>query len=87
MAQKWWWIITNLPLPSNPNGRWLSWERLEKLVCAKEFLKNNPALMAEIRAKVLTKHGITKADTSNVDMVTGEIKEDKAAGKSKAKVQ
>ena len=54
---------------------------------SKEFLKNNPALMAEIRAKVLTKHGITKADTSNVDMVTGEIKEDKAPGKSKAKVQ
>lgn len=55
---------------------------------SKEFLKTNPELMAEIRAKVLTKHGIVKADTSNVDMTTGEIKEDKApAKKATAKVQ
>jgi recombination protein RecA len=42
---------------------------------SKEFLKNNPEMMAEIRAKVLAKHGITKGDASNVDMATGEIKE------------
>jgi recombination protein RecA len=48
---------------------------------SKEFLKNNPELMAEIRSKVLTKHGIAKADTANVDMTTGEIKEEKATKK------
>ncbi|WP_408098505.1 recombinase RecA [Peredibacter sp. HCB2-198] len=46
---------------------------------SKEFLRNNPEMMAEIRQKVLAKHGIAKGDTSNVDMATGEIKEEKAA--------
>jgi recombination protein RecA len=46
---------------------------------SKEFLKNNQEMMNEIRQKVLAKHGITKADTSNVDMTTGEIKEEKTA--------
>ncbi len=46
---------------------------------SKEFLKNNHEMMNEIRQKVLAKHGITKADTSNVDMTTGEIKEEKTA--------
>ena len=53
---------------------------------SKEFLKNNPEMMNEIRQKVLAKHGITKADTSNVDMTTGEIKEEKNT-KTKSKVQ
>ena len=44
-------------------------------------------MMAEVRNKVLAKHGITKADTSNIDMATGEIKEEKATPKSKNKVQ
>jgi recombination protein RecA len=54
---------------------------------SKEFLKNNPEMMAEIRNKVLTKHGIAKADTSNIDMATGEIKEEKVTSKTKNKVQ
>lgn len=53
---------------------------------SKEFLKNNQEMMNEIRQKVLAKHGITKADTSNVDMTTGEIKEEKNT-KTKTKVQ
>jgi recombination protein RecA len=53
---------------------------------SKEFLKNNQEMMHEIRQKVLAKHGITKADTSNVDMTTGEIKEEKNT-KTKTKVQ
>jgi recombination protein RecA len=52
---------------------------------SKEFLKNNPEMMAEIRAKVLAKHGISKGDTSNVDMTTGEIKEEKAPAKKTVK--
>jgi len=54
---------------------------------SKEFLKNNPEMMAEIRNKVLAKHGIAKADTSNIDMATGEIKEEKVTSKTKTKVQ
>ena len=54
---------------------------------SKEFLKNNPELMAELRKKVLAKHGIGKVETANVDMTTGEIQEEKAPTKSKAKVQ
>lgn len=47
---------------------------------SKEFLKNNVELMNEIRNKVLAKHGIVKsAEMANVDMSTGEIKEEKAA--------
>lgn len=52
---------------------------------SKEFLKNNPEMMAEIRGKVLAKHGIIKGDTSNVDMTTGEIKEEKAPAKKTVK--
>jgi recombination protein RecA len=52
---------------------------------SKEMLKSNPELMNEIRQKVLVKHGITKADTSNVDMATGEIKEDKTPSKKALK--
>ncbi len=54
---------------------------------SKEFLKNNPEMMAEIRNKVLAKHGIAKADISNIDMATGEIKEEKVTSKTKNKVQ
>ena len=50
---------------------------------SKEFLKNNPEMMTEIRGKVLTKHGIgAKADTANVDMTTGEIREEKTPKKT-----
>lgn len=52
---------------------------------SKEMLKTNPELMAEIRKKVLEKHGIAKADTSNIDMATGEIKEEKAPAKKTIK--
>jgi recombination protein RecA len=52
---------------------------------SKEFLKNNPGLMAEVRNKVLAKHGIAKADASNVDMTTGEIKEEKTTAKKPTK--
>jgi recombination protein RecA len=52
---------------------------------SKEFLKNNPEMMAEIRKKVLTKHGIAKGDTTNVDMTTGEIKEEKTPAKKPIK--
>lgn len=34
-----------------------------------------------MRKKVLAKHGIEKGDTANVDMTTGEIKEEKALKK------
>lgn len=55
---------------------------------SKENLRSNPELMNEIRQKVLAKHGIAKAaEIANVDMSTGEIKEDKAPAKTKAKVQ
>lgn len=55
---------------------------------SKEFLKTNPELMNEIRQKVLSKHGIVKsAEMASVDMSTGEIKEEKAPAKGKAKVQ
>lgn len=59
---------------------------------SKEFLKQNPSIMAEIRAKVLAKHGIGKtteivAPAPEVDMATGEIKEEKVTTKSSKKVQ
>jgi recombination protein RecA len=51
---------------------------------SKEFLKQNPAMMDEIRQKVFAKHGISKAtEMASVDMATGEIKEDKPAKKDK----
>jgi len=55
---------------------------------SKEFLKQNTTLMNEIRGKVLAKHGINKVtDLSQVDMSTGEIKDDKATAKTPKKVQ
>jgi recombination protein RecA len=54
---------------------------------SKEFLKANPEIMAEVRQKVLAKHGIVKSiEATNVDMSTGEIKEEKVS-KKKEKVQ
>lgn len=53
---------------------------------SKEFLKTNPEIFAEIRNKVFAKHGLSKAEMANVDMATGEIKEEKAPAKGK-KVQ
>ncbi|MFL5784365.1 MAG: recombinase RecA [Bacteriovoracaceae bacterium] len=54
---------------------------------SKEFLKANPAMMEEIRNKVLAKHGIIKTvDMKNVDTTTGEIMDEKPA-KKKEKVQ
>ena len=71
-------------------GAWYSYNNAkvgQGREASKEFLKNNPELMNEIRQKVLAKHGITKsADAANVDMATGEIKEEKTA-KTKNKVQ
>ncbi len=54
---------------------------------SKEFLKNNPEMMNEIRQKVLVKHGITKSDIKNVDMTTGEIKEEVKPIKKDKKIQ
>jgi recombination protein RecA len=52
---------------------------------SKEFLRNNPEIMAEIRAKVLEKNGITKGETTHIDMTTGEIKEEKNSSKKALK--
>lgn len=55
---------------------------------SKEFLKQNPVTMAEIREKVLAKHGIGAiTEIKGVDMTTGEIMEEKPAPKKKEKVQ
>lgn len=75
-------------------GSWYSYNNAklgQGREASKEFLKNNLELMTEIRAKVLAKHGIGKTSeiiAPNVDMTTGEIKEEKApATKTKSKVQ
>src|SRR5690554_291921 len=68
-------------------GSWYSYNNAkiaQGREASKEFLRQNPALMDEIRAKVLAKHGIGKID--GVDMTTGEIQEEKPAKKS-GKVQ
>jgi len=53
---------------------------------SKEFLKQNPALMHEIREKVFAKHGINKTiNMANIDVTTGEIKEDKTPTKPTTK--
>ena len=75
-------------------GSWYSYNNAklgQGREASKEFLKANVELMNEIRAKVLSKHGIGKASeivAGNVDMTTGEIKEEKAApAKKGSKVQ
>lgn len=73
-------------------GSWYSYNNAklgQGREASKEFLKANSELMNEIRQKVLAKHGIAKSSemmAGNVDMTTGEIKEEKAAPK-KGKVQ
>ena len=55
---------------------------------AKVFLKENPAVMEEIRQKVFAKHGIVKpTEIAKVDMTTGEIKEDDVKPAKGKKVQ
>ncbi len=55
---------------------------------SKEFLKQNPETMAEIRAKVLAKHGIgAVTEIKGVDLTTGEIMDEKPVSKKKEKVQ
>jgi recombination protein RecA len=55
---------------------------------SKEFLKQNPAMMNEIREKVFIKHGIKKStELMDIDPATGEIKEDKSASKNPKKMQ
>ncbi|MCM2349539.1 MAG: recombinase RecA [Bacteriovoracaceae bacterium] len=72
-------------------GAWYSYNNAklgQGREASKENLRSNPELMNEIRQKVLSKHGIVKtAEIANVDMSTGEIKEEKAPAKAKAKVQ
>ena len=73
-------------------GSWYSYNNAklgQGREASKEFLKLNPALMEEIRMKVLAKHGIGKATdmTAKVDMATGEITDEKPATKKKEKVQ
>lgn len=72
-------------------GAWYSYNNAklgQGREASKENLRSNPELMNEIRQKVLAKHGIAKtAEIANVDMSTGEIKEEKAPAKTKAKVQ
>lgn len=46
---------------------------------AKRFMMDNPDVMAEIREKVLIKHGLVEGAEPEVDMETGEIIEDTAA--------
>lgn len=68
-------------------GAWYSYNNAklgQGREASKEMLKTNPELMNEIRQKVLVKHGIMKGDNSNVDMATGEIKEEKAPTKKAA---
>ncbi len=53
---------------------------------SKVFLKENAAIMDEIRQKVLAKHGIAKpSEISKVDMSTGEIKDEVEAKPAKGK--
>ena len=71
-------------------GAWYSYNNAklgQGREASKEHLRNNPERMAELRKKVLAKHGIEKADLTNVDTTTGEIKEEKAPAKKAAKVQ
>jgi recombination protein RecA len=72
-------------------GSWYSYNNAklgQGREASKEHLKNNPELMAEIRSKVFAKHGLSKStEMASVDMTTGEIVEEKAPSKSKAKVQ
>jgi recombination protein RecA len=72
-------------------GSWYSYNNAklgQGREASKEFLKTNPELMAEIRQKVLVKHGITKStEIASVDMTTGEISEDVKPTKKDKKVQ
>lgn len=61
---------------------------------SKVFLMENPEIMAEIKTKVLAKHGLAQLPEEKVDMTTGEIIESnedatpkKAAKKSKKALQ
>jgi recombination protein RecA len=71
-------------------GAWYSYNNTkvgQGREASKEFLKQNPAMMEEIRLKVFAKHGIGKnTEIAKVDMTTGEITEEKSAKNSK-KVQ
>ncbi len=72
-------------------GAWYSYNNAkvgQGREASKEFLKQNPVMMEEIRNKVLAKHGIIKTvDMKNVDIETGEIMDEKPASKKKEKVQ
>jgi recombination protein RecA len=71
-------------------GAWYSYNN-QKIGQGREqgkvFLKENAAIMEEIRTKVLAKHNIGKpTEIAKVDMATGEIKEEvevKPAAKGK----
>jgi recombination protein RecA len=74
-------------------GAWYSYNNAklgQGREASKEFLAQNLALQAEIRQKVLAKHGIVKGADAivapTVDMTTGEIKEDRPS-KKPTKVQ
>jgi recombination protein RecA len=72
-----------LDIASNENiiekaGSWYSYNENkigQGRDAAKEFLKANPAMMDEIRKKVLEKAGVEKIIELNIDKKTGEIKE------------
>jgi len=51
---------------------------------ARKYLEENPAIMEEIRQKVLVKHGLVE-DTQKVNLETGEIEEEKASPKKAKK--
>jgi len=68
-------------------GAWYSYQNAkigQGREASKEYLKQNPTLMEEIRQKVLAKHGIVKTvDMKNVDLKTGEITDEKPAKSKK----
>src|SRR5690606_17127804 len=69
-------------------GAWYSYNNTkvgQGREASKEYLRQNPEIMNEIRGKVLAKHGIGKV-AETVNMATGEI-EEKPASKSSKKVQ
>lgn len=68
------------------SGTWFSYNS-EKIgqgrENAKNFLKERPELMEEIRQKVLAKHGLTVAIKETVDPTTGEVRQEKVTTSTK----
>ena len=71
-------------------GAWYSYNN-EKIGQGREnskvFLKENPAILNEIKEKVLAKHGLSDKIQEIVDTNTGEIKEEAKAEKPKKRAK